>query len=298
MRGPRAVGDPEHAWKLLAREPGDPGGTRPDGGAGRSEKAKSRTSDMHVSGKSDGCVVPEKQPNKGSASAEAVEGRRPTKGNTLQTATPRTQSRTSVSIGLQGVREVARKDEVRFTALLHHVTIDLLRDSFYALKRKAAPGVDGLTWQQYEDGLEDRLADLHDRVHRGTYRAKPSRRTYIPKADGKRRPLGIASLEDKIVQQAVVTVLNAIYEEDFLGFSYGFRPGAAHMMRWMPVRRDHGEEGELGARCRHSGVLRHHRPRVADEVSRAPDRRPKGTSPDPEMAAGRSMEEGTGRRRS
>ena len=104
-------------------------------------------------------------------------------------------------------------------------TIDLLRDSFYALKRNAAPGVDGQTWQQYEAELEDRLPDLHRQVHRGTYRAQPSRRVYIPKSDGRQRPLGIASLEDKIVQQAVVTVLNAIYEEDFLGFSYGFRPG-------------------------------------------------------------------------
>src|SRR5215472_9387361 len=113
----------------------------------------------------------------------------------------------------------------RFTALLHHVTVDLLRDSFYALKREAAPGVDGVTWSEYEDGLEDRLADLHRRVHTGTYRAQPSKRAYIPKPDGRKRPLGIAALEDKIVQQAVVRVLNQIYEVDFLGFSYGFRPG-------------------------------------------------------------------------
>jgi group II intron reverse transcriptase/maturase len=108
---------------------------------------------------------------------------------------------------------------------LHHVTIDLLRESFYALKHDAAPGVDGQKWQQYEAELEDRLPALHSRVHKGTYRAKPSRRVYIPKSDGRQRALGIASLEDKIVQQAVVTVLNAIYEVDFLGFSYGFRPG-------------------------------------------------------------------------
>ena len=113
----------------------------------------------------------------------------------------------------------------RFTALLHHVTVDLLRESFLALKRQAAPGVDGITWEQYEVDLETHLRDLHGRVHRGAYRAQPSRRTYIPKADGKLRPLGIAALEDKIVQQAVVTVLHLIYEEDFLGFSYGFRPG-------------------------------------------------------------------------
>jgi group II intron reverse transcriptase/maturase len=114
---------------------------------------------------------------------------------------------------------------MKFTALLHHLTVGLLRESFFALKREAAPGVDGTTWQEYETGLEDRLVDLHSRVHRGAYRAKPSRRVYIPKADGRQRPLGVAALEDKIVQQGVVTILNVIYEEDFLGFSYGFRPG-------------------------------------------------------------------------
>jgi group II intron reverse transcriptase/maturase len=117
-----------------------------------------------------------------------------------------------------------RKQE-RFTTLLHHLTVDLLRDSYYALKRNAAPGVDGLRWSEYEDGLEGRLIDLHGRVHRGAHRAQPSRRVYIPKADGRQRPLGIAALEDKIVQQAVVTILNEIYEVDFRGFSYGFRPG-------------------------------------------------------------------------
>ena len=169
--------------------------------------------------------TPEKPPNKGIAPAETVEGRRPTERNTLQAATPRTQCRTSVSIGLQGVREAARKEpHVRFTALLHHVTVDLLWESFHALKRQAAPGVDGMTWRQYEEGLGERLFDLHERIHSGTYHAQPSKRSYVPKADGKLRPLGIAALEDKIAQQAMVTVLNAIYEEDFLGFSYGFRP--------------------------------------------------------------------------
>jgi len=123
------------------------------------------------------------------------------------------------------VRKAAKEhQEMKFTALLHHLTVDLLRGSFYALKRKAAPGVDGMRWQEYETGLEGRLADLHSRVHRGAYRALPSRRVYIPKSDGRQRPLGVAALEDKIVQQAVVTILNAIYEEDFLGFSYGSRP--------------------------------------------------------------------------
>jgi group II intron reverse transcriptase/maturase len=131
-----------------------------------------------------------------------------------------------MSQGLYGVRQAAteRKQE-RFTALLHHLSASLLRDSFYALKRQASPGVDGVTWQEYEIGLKDRLGDLHSRVHRGAYRARPSRRVYIPKADGRQRPLGIAALEDKIVQHAVVTILNQIYEVDFKGFSYGFRPG-------------------------------------------------------------------------
>jgi RNA-directed DNA polymerase len=124
------------------------------------------------------------------------------------------------------VRQTAKKrKQERFTALLHHVTVDLLRESFYALKRRAAPGVDGVTWREYETGLEGRLTDLHSRVHRGAYRSQPSRRVYIPKADGRQRPLGIAALEDKIVQQAVVSILNQIYETDFQGFSYGFRPG-------------------------------------------------------------------------
>jgi group II intron reverse transcriptase/maturase len=137
-----------------------------------------------------------------------------------------TQSGERVSQGLTGVRERARKNkQERFTALLHHVSVELLRASYDGLKRKAAPGVDGVTWKQYETGLEDRLKDLHGRVHRGVYRAQPSKRMYIPKANGQQRPLGIAALEDKIVQSAVVTVLNQIYEKDFRGFSYGFRPG-------------------------------------------------------------------------
>src|SRR2546429_9365399 len=122
---------------------------------------------------------------------------------------------------MRRVRPAARRrKQERFNALLHHLSIGLLRDSFYALKRQAAPGVDGVTWQEYETGLEDRLTDLHGRVHRGAYRALPSRRVYIQKGEGRQRPLGVAALEDKIVQQAVVTILNQIYEEDFLGFSY------------------------------------------------------------------------------
>jgi len=160
------------------------------------------------------------------SSAESEEGRPLIKENAGQSNTGPTQSGTGVSQGLAGVRKAAREHkEMRFTALLHHLTADLLREGFYALKRKAAPGVDGVTWQEYESGLENRLVDLHGRVHRGAYRALPSRRVYIQKEDGRQRPLGVAALEDKIVQQAVVTILNQIYEEDFLGFSYGFRPG-------------------------------------------------------------------------
>jgi RNA-directed DNA polymerase len=149
----------------------------------------------------------------------------------MESNTRLTQSGERVSQGLHGVRERAgRNKQERFTALLHHVTPRLLRDSFYALKRKAAPGVDGMTWEEYATGLEDRLQDLHGRVHRGAYQAQPSKRRWIPKDNGKQRPLGIAALEDKIVQQAVVTVLNEIYEEDFRGFSYGFRPGRGQHM--------------------------------------------------------------------
>ncbi len=162
----------------------------------------------------------------GKPSAEGEEGRPVIKENTHRPNTSSTQGGAHVSQGLAGVRRAAKENkEMKFTALLHHMTVELLRKSFYALKRKAAPGVDGVTWQEYETGLEERLVDLHDRVHRGAYRAQPSRRTYIPKSDGRQRPLGIAALEDKIVQQATVTILNQIYEEDFLGFSYGFRPG-------------------------------------------------------------------------
>jgi RNA-directed DNA polymerase len=164
----------------------------------------------------------------GQLSAENGEGRTLIKENTQPSSTYPTRSGKSVSQGLMRVREAAKDNkEMKFTALLHHLTVDLLRDSFYALKRKAAPGVDGVTWQEYETGLEDRLVDLHGRVHRGAYRAQPSRRKYLEKPDGRQRPLGIAAVEDKTVQQAVVTILNQIYEEDFLGFSYGFRPGCS-----------------------------------------------------------------------
>lgn len=182
---------------------------------------------MHGLEKSDPVVVATKPANNAdSSAAEWVEPRTGTKGNADQPRTRRTQSRGSVSPGLERVRQAARqRKKEKFTALLHHISVDLLRDAFLALKRRAAPGVDGITWQDYEANLEDNLQELHRSVHCGSYRAMPVKRRFIPKPDGKQRPLGITALEDKIVQRAVVTVLTEIYEEDFLGFSYGFRPG-------------------------------------------------------------------------
>ncbi|WP_036047344.1 group II intron reverse transcriptase/maturase [Paraburkholderia mimosarum] len=177
--------------------------------------------------KSDSAILAMKPANNaGNPAAEWVERRAGTKGNTGQSNTCRAQNRASVPHGLERVRQAARqRKKERFTALLHHVTIDRLRESFHALKRHAAPGVDGVTWRYFEAGLEENLQRLFSQVQSGAYRALPVRRQYIPKPGGKQRPLGIAALEDKVVQRAVVEVLNAIYEEDFLGFSYGFRPG-------------------------------------------------------------------------
>ncbi len=161
----------------------------------------------------------------GTPPAESREGSTRAKENVPRPRTGRAQQRAAVSQGLEGVRQAARRKTTgKFTSLLHHLTPELLRSSFYALKRQAAAGVDGVSWREYESGLEDRLVDLDSRLQRGAYRAQPSRRMYLLKPDGRQRPLGIAALEDKIVQQAVVTVLNCIYEERFLGFSYGFRP--------------------------------------------------------------------------
>jgi len=172
-------------------------------------------------------ILPAKRSNEGRGGPkEIVEGRPLTEENAEEPNPCRTPSRESGPSGLDRVRQAAKGDKhVRFTALLHHVNIELLRSSYYSLKRRAAAGVEGVTWQAYGDGLEERLADLQGRIHRGAYQAKPSRRVWIPKADGRERPLGIAALEDKIVQHAVVRVLNQIWEEDFLDFSYGFRPG-------------------------------------------------------------------------
>jgi len=182
---------------------------------------------MHDREKSGPSVVAMKPANKdGQSSAELVERRGGAEGNARQPSTLRTPSRDGVTVWLERIRTAARlKKKERFTALLHHVTVDLLRTAYFALKRDAAAGVDGVTWEDYGMDLDRRLVDLHGRVHRGSYRTQPTRRQYIPKPDGRQRPLGIAAVEDKIVQRALVEVLNAIYEEDFLGFSYGFRPG-------------------------------------------------------------------------
>ena len=192
---------------------------------------------MHEHGKSDRRVVPTKPPNKGAGEfpkglapatpAEAVERRRLAKSNPQQRTMLRTQRRVGMPPQLERIRQAASRDrKMRFTALFHHVyRLDTLRRAYLGLNPKAAPGVDGVTWQQYGDDLESNLQDLAGRLKRGAYRAQPTRRTYIPKADGRQRPLGVTALEDKIVQAALVEVLNAIYEVDFLGFSYGSRPG-------------------------------------------------------------------------
>src|SRR3989441_9498664 len=218
-----APGMSENFMRENRETPQASGSSKPD----RLEKAMSYKASTHASGESDEQGVATKRSNKEEqSSAEGVEGSCSTQGNTEEIHRRRTPGRERVSQGLGGVREAARRDKKqKFTALLHPGTVDLLRDSYNSLQRQAAPGVDGVTWKQYGEGLEERLQDLHDRIHRSAYRAPPSRRTYISKDDGRQRPLGIAALEDKVVQQAVVTVLNEIYEEDFLGFSYGFRPG-------------------------------------------------------------------------
>ncbi len=189
-------------------------------------KAQIRGIDAGTSRESDGGIVPGKQPNKAiPVAAEDVEGRLPAKRNAGEDATSRIQSRELVSFGLEGVRRRAREDKACcFTALLHHITPELLRESFYELNRKAAAGIDGQSWEAYEQQLEERLPKLHEEIHKGSYRAKPVKRVYIPKANGQKRPLGITAIEDKLVQQAVVRVLNEIYETEFYGFSYGYRP--------------------------------------------------------------------------
>jgi RNA-directed DNA polymerase len=186
--------------------------------------------EMNGGGESDGSVVPKKPTNKGRGGthpAESVEERDPAKGNPRQQTRDRTQRRQALRSALERVRQAAvRNEEERFTALWHHVyEVDRLREAYLGLERKAAAGVDEVTWEQYGEELEKNLQDLSARLQRGACRAKPVRRVHIPKEDGRQRPIGVPTLEDKIVQRATVEVLNAVYEADFLGFSYGFRPG-------------------------------------------------------------------------
>ena len=192
---------------------------------------------MYGHEKSDSAIVAVKPANKAErpaaertaaepAAAEPAEPRAETKGNAGQQTMPWAQSQTSMPHALERIRRVAReRKKEKFISLFHHISVDLLEEAFYELKTDAAPGVDRLTWKDYEADLERNLEDLHNRVQSGVYRARPSRRVYIPKPDGRQRPLAIAALEDKIVQRAVVALLNEVYEEDFLGVSYGFRPG-------------------------------------------------------------------------
>jgi len=187
----------------------------------------SRTTNSGHTEKSDTVIVPRKSANKPmNVGAESMEGRTVTKRNTHANVGGRTQSRANATYRLMGVREAARRDKrTKFTALFHHVTIQLLRESFYQLKRFSAPGVDGQSWKTYEQRLGENLRELHESLHRGSYRPKPARRTTIPKADGSERPISVQSVRDKVAQMAVVKILEQIYEEQFLGFSYGFRPG-------------------------------------------------------------------------
>ena len=234
-------------------------------------------------------IVAVKPTNKsGRPGAESGEPRAGAEGNAEQNDTLRTQSREGASHGLERVRKTARaKKKEKFTALLHHITVELLDEAFFDLKKDAAPGVDGLVWEDYEKDLGRKLVDLHSRVHRGAYRATPSRRVYIPKPDGRQRPLAVAALEDKIVQRATAMVLNAIYEEDSLGFSYGFRPGrSAHdgldALSFAIARRrvnfivdaDIEKFFELGEQG------------MAHRVRETSDRRRARHPPDPEMAEG------------
>ena len=255
--------------------------------------------------KSDSSVVPEKTPNKTAqmAVAEEAEGRELAKGNPRQQNAPRTQCRADAHSALERVRLAAARDrKMRFTALLHQVyKLETLRAAYLSLKREAAAGVDGETWRHYGERLEDNLGALAARLQRGAYRAKPVRRVYIPKADGRQRPLGVTALEDKIVQRATVEVLNAIYETDFLSFSYGFRPGRSQhdALDALHVAVLSGQ-GELGARAGHPWVFRCHRPRLAGEVRRAPDCGPARGAAHPEMVerrrAGRRETDANGSR--
>src|SRR5664279_2475154 len=244
---------------------------------------------MYDHEKSDLAIVAVKPTNKaGQLAAELVEPRAGAKGNVRQQSTGRAQYRGTVSQALKRIRQAARqRKKEKFTALFHHVSIDHLTEAFSELKETAAAGVDGLTCRDYEQHLERNLEDLHARVHRGAYRALPSRRVYIPKPDGRQRPIAVAALEDKIVQRATAAVLSAIYEEDFLGFSYGSGRTRHARCDGCALGRDHQHKGELDTGRRHPLVLRHGEPGVAHQVCGTSRRRPTHHPPDPEMAQGR-----------
>src|SRR5712692_9575057 len=234
---------------------------------------------------------PEKSPNNaGQPAAEGMEGSGLAKGNLPQQNASRTPSRNDAPSVLERVRQAAGKDKkLRFTALLHHIyNLDTLRRAYFRLKKEAAPGVDGETWRHYGEQLEVNLQDLSERLKRGAYRAKPVRRVFIPKADGRQRPLGVTTLEDKIVQRAAVEVLNAIYETDFLGFfvrvSAGAQPASS---AGCAVYGTADEKSELGARSGHQRLFRWDFPRMAGEVHRASGCRPARRAADPEMAESR-----------
>src|SRR5256714_13818652 len=237
---------------------------------------------MNGAKKSDSLIIPAKPANKaGPPAAEPVEGSSGTERNAELQSTVRTQSREAVSQAQDRIRgAVTRNKKEKLTALLHHITVDVLRRVFFKLKKRAAPGVDGVTWEDYAADLDRNLTDLHARVHRGAYRALPSRRRYIPKADGKQRPLGIAAIEDKIVQAAVVALLTPIYEAEFLGFSYGFRPGRS--------QHDALDALAYGIKARKinwildADISRFFEPGLARKICRAPNWRPTDHSPDPE----------------
>ena len=275
-RGRRPRARSETSWTGIGRSRVWP---RPMVAWSALETGKGNTA-MNGRGKSDKPIVLGKRTNKGRGAprpAESVEERGLTKGNAGQQNRTRTQRRRTLQRELDRVRQVARKDrKERFTALWHHVyNVDRLLGAYLSLKRHAAAGVDGEMWQTYGENLEDNLRDLSERLKRGAYRAKPVRRVFIPKADGRQRPIGVPTLEDKIVQRAAAEVLNAIYEVDFLGFSYGFRPGRSqhNALDALTV----GIESRkvnwvLDADIR--GFFRRHRPRVAGEVRGAPNRGP------------------------
>lgn len=268
---------------------------------------------MHGDEKSDLAIVAVKPANKDRRlSAESAEPRVGTKGNMIEHGMRRTPGRASMSHGLDRVWQAAKQKDVKFTALLHHVDVELLRSAYGWLRKEASPGEDGVSWAAYGEGLERKLTDLHDRIHRGAYRAQPSRRVYLPKPDGRERPLGIAALEDKAVQRALVEVLNAIWEEDFLGFSYGFRPGRGQhdaldalavgigqrKVNWIL---DADIAGFPRVRLRRpEDMLRCGQPRMADPLCRTPRGRPAGDPTDPQMAesrcgGGRAGDTGGGR---